>query len=73
MREVTIDLAISAQDYLAYYQGAAREVVATCSDGRKIRFPSNILQSFVTHAGIYGRFVIRFDEQNRFQGLEKIA
>lgn len=73
MREVTIDLAITAQEYLAHYQGVAREVVATCSDGRKIRFPCNILQPFVTHSGIHGRFVIFFDKDNRFQDIRREA
>ena len=71
MREVTLDLAISAQDYLAHYQGSVREVVATSSDGRNIRFPCNILQPFVSHTGIHGQFVISFDDQNKFQGIRK--
>lgn len=73
MREVTINLAISAQDYLAHYQGAVREVVAPSSDGRNIRFPSTILQPFVGHGGIHGRFVISFDDENKFQGIRKIG
>lgn len=73
MREVTINLAISVQDYLAHYQGAAREVVALSSDGRNIRFPCSILQPFVSHGGIHGRFVISFDESNKFQGIRKIG
>lgn len=72
MREVTIDLAISPQEFLAHYQGVAREVVATCSDGRKIRFPSKILQPFVTHNGIQGRFLIRFNDMNRFEDIRKL-
>jgi len=73
MREVTISLSISAQDYLGHYQGVAREVVATTNDGRKIRFPSNILQPFIGHNGIHGRFVISFDASNKFQGIRKVS
>ena len=73
MREVTIGLAISAHDYLAHYQGTVKEVVAPSSDGRNIRFPSTILQPFVSHDGIYGRFVISFDDKNKFQGIRKIG
>lgn len=72
MHEVTVSIAISAQDYLAHYQGAVKEVVARCSDGRNIRFPSTILQPFVSHSGIYGRFVIRFDDANKFQHIRKL-
>ena len=73
MREVTVSLSISAQDYLAHYQGSVREVVALSSDGRKIRFPSTILQSFVSHGGIHGRFVISFDANNKFQNIRRIG
>jgi len=73
MREVIISLSISAHDYLAHYQGSVKEVVASSIDGRKIRFPSTILQPFVSHEGIHGRFVIHFDDKNKFQGIDKIA
>ncbi len=71
MRQVTINIAISAQDYLAHYQGIVKEVVARSSDGRNIRFPSTILQPFVSHHGVHGQFVISFDENNKLQGIRK--
>ena len=73
MRNVTISISISAQDYLAHYQGTVKEVVARSSDGRNIRFPSTILQPFVSHEGISGTFVIRFDDNNKFQDIQKIG
>lgn len=73
MTEVTVNIQISAQDYLAHYQGFAREVVARAEDGRLIRFPSNILQPFITRSGISGRFVISFSQDNRFSGIRAIT
>jgi len=73
MREVTISISISAQDYLAHYQGSVKEVVARSSDGRNIRFPSTILQPFVSHGGIHGQFVISFDASNKFQDIRKVG
>ena len=49
-----------------------RDVLATSVDGRRVRFPAMILRPFVTHVGIRGRFRILFDENHRFQGIEKI-
>ena len=72
MREVTISLSISAQEYLAHYQGTVSEVVARSSDGRFIRFPSTILQPFVSHTGIRGQFIISFDADNKFKGIRKV-
>ena len=73
MAKITVDIQISAEDYLAHYQGFAREVVARAEDGRIIRFPSNILQPFITRSGINGRFVISFDKDNRYIGIRAIS
>ena len=72
MPSVQVNLAISAEDYLAHYQGQANQVVARDTNGRAIRFPSNILQPFVTHEGIHGRFVIEFDAQHKFKGITRV-
>lgn len=71
--EVVIDLLISKDEYLRYYQGSAKNVLATAIDGRKVRFPANILQRFVTHSGIRGRFAIIFDNEGRFVEVQQIA
>jgi hypothetical protein len=49
-------LAISAEDYLAYYQGSAKFVLACSEDNRAIRFPASAIRKFVTHDGIFGDF-----------------
>lgn len=72
MNAVILNLFISPDEYQRLYQGAVREVVATSVDGRRIRFPAMILRPWVTHNGIRGRFRIVFDENNRFQKIEKI-
>jgi hypothetical protein len=67
-----VQLHINADEFQRLYEGSVKEVVARSSDGRRVRFPANILRSFVTHAGISGRFHIYFDSNNRFQSIEKI-
>ena len=71
-RNVHFVLHIPAHDYLNYYSGVAREVVTVASDGRKIRFPANILRPFVTQDGIHGEFMIEFDEANKFVAIHKV-
>lgn len=71
--KVVVNLAISAEQYLAYYRGTVKEVVARCSDGRNIRFPCTILKPFVTHNGIHGRFEISFDQNNKFKEIRRVA
>lgn len=65
-------LAISAEEYLAYYQGSAQEVVASSDDDRVIRFPASAIRKFVTHDGVFGHFEIFFDENNKLIGIQQI-
>ncbi|MBE0483289.1 MAG: DUF2835 domain-containing protein [Bacterioplanes sp.] len=71
-QQVVVDLAISADEYLSYYRGHIKYVVATTLDGRQVRFPANILQKMVGHEGIYGRFAIQFDDQGKFQRVQRV-
>ncbi len=73
MTEITVNIKISAAEYLAHYKGTVTDVMARAEDGRIIRFPSNILKPFVTHDGICGSFVISFDINNHFIGINAIA
>ena len=72
VRDLIVNLMISPDEYQRLYQGAVRDALATSVDGRRVRFPAMILRPFVTHVGIRGRFRILFDENYRFQGIEKI-
>ena len=71
MKEVYFTLRISRHDYLRYYRGSARHVIAKAHDGRTIQFPANILRPFVTRAGIAGNFVLYLDENNKLVTIKK--
>jgi len=73
MREFHFRLNIPAHEYLAYYQGAAREVVAMSAEGLRVRFPADALRPFVTHAGIQGAFVLRVGADNKLQSLQRVG
>lgn len=66
-------LALSSEKYLAYYQGAAKNIVARTEDGRNIQFPANAIRRFLQHEGIYGLFEISFNEKNKLLGINRIA
>ncbi|WP_132700509.1 DUF2835 domain-containing protein [Reinekea marinisedimentorum] len=70
---IIVDIFISADDYLRHYQGQVSQVSAVARDGRRVQFPSSILQPFVTHEGIQGTFAIRFDKHHKFSGIDKIS
>lgn len=65
-------LAIPAEEYLAYYRGNAKAVVVRSDDNRTIRFPASAIREFVSHDGVYGRFEITFDENNKLIEVKAI-
>ena len=73
MREYHFRIAISAERYLAHYQGLVRGVVVTLADGTRLEFPAENLRPFVTHDGIYGQFVLRVDANNKLQSLQRVG
>lgn len=73
MHNVRFYLAIPADRYLAYYQGRVRYVITTSFDGRRVQFPASILRPFLTHEGVYGEFVLRYDQNRKLIGLDKVG
>jgi len=72
MSSLVVDILISAEEYLKWYGGAATQVYTQSRDGRSVSFPAKILQKYVGHDGIRGSFLITFDENMRFQRIERI-
>lgn len=71
-RRIRFRLAISAEDYLAYYQGSAQAVVARSENNKTVRFPASAIRRFVTHDGVFGDFEIAFDENNKLISIRPI-
>ena len=72
MRTVIVDISISANEFIKQYQFSSAVVSTHSRDGRSVRFPANILQRFITHAGVKGSFRIQFDNNGKFSGIEKL-
>ena len=73
MAQLIVDLNLSSERFLAVYQGRARRVVAHCSDGRKVSLLAQHLRPFLTHEGIYGRFVLEYEESSgKLQSLRRL-
>lgn len=72
MQQIIVDLKIDRDEWLKIYRGQTNLVYARTRDGRSIQFPANILSKYTTHSGIYGSFVIYFDDQGKFQSIQKL-
>jgi len=64
-------LSISSQQYLQYYRGAVRQVLAQSTTGATVQFPAALLTPFVTSAGISGRFVLTCEETGKGAELRR--
>ena len=60
-----VELAISKQELLKYYRGAASQISAVATDGQTVLFPVTAIQPFVTHEGVFGRFQLQVNSQGR--------
>lgn len=65
-------LNLSAEQYLAYYQGAANKVVVRCTDGQSIQFPARLLTRFVTAQGVQGQFVLTCSDDMKGSTLARL-
>jgi len=72
VKDITFSLQISSEQYLAYYQGVAKNVIVRAHNGQTVQFPANVLQPFLTHDGIAGTFNLQIDEHHKFVGIQKI-
>jgi hypothetical protein len=72
MRFYEFHLRITPEQYLDYYRGTARYVVARCTTGQNVQFPASLLQQFVTLDGIRGDFTLTCDDDLRNSRLERL-
>ena len=71
MKNYEFHLSISADQYLAYYRGTAKQVIASCPDGLTIQFPAVLLKPFVTIEGLRGAFVLSCGDDNKGAELKR--
>ncbi len=73
MNRYEFQLRISPDQYLNYYRGTVRHVIARCTTGQNVQFPANLLQKFVSPEGISGNFVLTCDANNKCIDLQRIV
>ena len=73
VHQIRFYLDLPTEKYLRYYQGAASSVSVISVDGRRLEFPAAHLRHFVSRDGVQGEFVLKFDADNKFIGLERIG
>ncbi|PCK07273.1 MAG: hypothetical protein COA42_15245 [Alteromonadaceae bacterium] len=69
---VIVDITVSQEEIIKLYEGVKNASVVA-RDGRRIQFPANILRPFVTVSGVHGSFVIYFDQDMKYQGIDRLG
>lgn len=72
MNRYQVNLALSTDKMLAYYEGKVKYIIARDNQGVRIQFPAEVLRQFVTSAGVYGNFSILVDENNKFVEISRV-
>ncbi|MGD9401161.1 MAG: DUF2835 family protein [bacterium] len=73
LRTYRFRLNILKQEYLSYYAGSARWVVARAFEGETVRFPASFLREFVSEDGVLGFFEMVVDENDKLVSLKRLA
>jgi hypothetical protein len=71
MKQYAFHLRITPEQYLDYYRGTARSVIALAASGQKVQFPASLLQRYISQDGIHGHFVLICDDNNKCIELQK--
>lgn len=72
MKKFEFRIDLSSDEYLDYYRGTAKLVLAQLPDGRTVRFPASLLKRYVTSGGIHGRFALTCDEDFKNADLKRL-
>jgi Protein of unknown function (DUF2835) len=72
MKRYEFHLRITPTQYLDYYRGTIRHVIARCTTGQTVQFPASLLQKFVSPEGITGKFALTCDDNNKGLELQRI-
>ncbi len=61
---------LSIEDLLDYYRGRTSQVVVRAESNKMLQFRLIHLRKYVTPSGIQGRFIIDFDENDKFVDIQ---
>lgn len=73
IQSVDFYLSISPDEYLKYYRGQVKWVLAISNKGLKVRFPANLLSQHIAREGIKGKFRLKYLSNGKVHSLVKMT
>jgi len=65
-------LNISSKEVMRFYEGSARQLIATSDEGLRVQIPLKNFRNFIEIDGLIGRFQVTMDENNKLIDLCRI-
>ncbi|HED17873.1 MAG TPA: DUF2835 family protein [Gammaproteobacteria bacterium] len=72
MPESRFHLHLSTEQYQQYYCGEVNQVQVIDQHNHRIQFPAGMLRQHVSHDGVHGEFILKYDKDNRLISLERV-
>lgn len=73
MPSLVLDIHLTAEQFLTYYQGRANRVLAYSRDGRSVSLPAHHLRPFLTHDGVRGTFRLEVGADGKLLELKRLG
>ena len=73
MPSLVLDIHLTADQFLAYYQGRANRVLAYSRDGRSVSLPAHHLRPFLSHDGVHGTFRLEVGADGKLLDVKRLG
>lgn len=73
MPSLVLDISLTADEFVAVYQGRANRVLLRSRDGRKVSLPAHHLRPHLGHTGVRGTFQLDFSADGELLSLRRLA
>lgn len=73
MPSLVLDIHLTTDQFLAFYQGRANRVLAYSRDGRSVSLPAHHLRPFLSHDGIQGSFQLEVSAEGKLISVKRLA
>ncbi|ALP40037.1 DUF2835 domain-containing protein [Aeromonas schubertii] len=73
MKQYTFRLSLPADEILRLYRGEVRKLVVRSEQGLVLELSADKLRPFVNQSGVYGRFLLKTQDDHRFLSLERLS
>lgn len=64
---------ISYDDFLPFYEGRVKDIIAPSLAGKSIRFPAKAIRPYLTRSGIRGIFELCMNPENKLLSCERVG